>query len=127
MAVNGYTVERLLTLGAQFYGDGGSSANKVDTETASICVIGLGYAGPPLAVEFGQQDKTRGYDLPRASRFCNSDPVPTSEANSSAQYRNFRSADGWRLLASIEKANRLLGYCPTYATDAGTREAMPWY
>ena len=30
---------------------------------ASICVIGLGYVGLPLAIEFGKKYRTVGFDL----------------------------------------------------------------
>ena len=34
-----------------------------DTEKLTICVLGLGYVGLPLAVEFGKSIKTIGYDI----------------------------------------------------------------
>lgn len=36
---------------------------KIDTNNTSIAVIGLGYVGLPLAVEFGKKYKTVGFDI----------------------------------------------------------------
>ena len=35
-------------------------------ETSTIGIVGLGYVGLPLAVEFGKRFETVGYDLNRA-------------------------------------------------------------
>ena len=43
------------------------------------------------------------------------------------QYRDFRAADVRHSLASIEKANKLLGYKPTHTIRQGMAEAMDWY
>ncbi|MBS0343932.1 MAG: Vi polysaccharide biosynthesis UDP-N-acetylglucosaminuronic acid C-4 epimerase TviC [Proteobacteria bacterium] len=43
------------------------------------------------------------------------------------KYRDFRDGDVRHSQASIEKAKKLLGYCPTHALAAGVAEAMPWY
>ncbi len=43
------------------------------------------------------------------------------------QYRDFRAADVRHSLASIEKAERLLGYRPTHTIQEGMNEAMGWY
>ena len=34
----------------------------------SICVVGLGYVGLPLAVEFGKKYKTIGFDLNKKNK-----------------------------------------------------------
>lgn len=42
-------------------------------------------------------------------------------------YRDFRAGDVQHSLASIEKAQRLLGYVPQWAVAAGLERAMGWY
>lgn len=44
-----------------------------------------------------------------------------------AVFRDFRGGDVRHSLASIEKANRLLGYEPKYNLARGLHAAMPWY
>jgi UDP-N-acetyl-D-galactosamine dehydrogenase len=36
------------------------------TENTTIAVVGLGYVGLPLAVEFGKKFRTVGFDLSQA-------------------------------------------------------------
>lgn len=36
------------------------------TENTAVAVVGLGYVGLPLAVEFGKRYRTLGYDLSEA-------------------------------------------------------------
>ncbi|MEN1727755.1 MAG: hypothetical protein AAGJ52_04875, partial [Pseudomonadota bacterium] len=40
-----------------------SRLQELEAGNASIAVIGLGYVGLPLAVNFGQQFKTIGFDI----------------------------------------------------------------
>jgi len=42
-------------------------------------------------------------------------------------YRDFRAGDVRHSLASISKANELLGYAPTHRIGAGIAETMNWY
>ena len=42
-------------------------------------------------------------------------------------YRDFRAGDVQHSLASIEKAQRLLGYAPQWVVAAGLERAMGWY
>ena len=35
-----------------------------------ICVVGLGYVGLPLAVEFGNNRETLGFDINKKSSIC---------------------------------------------------------
>lgn len=42
-------------------------------------------------------------------------------------YRDFRAGDVRHSQADISKAQRLLGYAPSYDIKAGIAEAMPWY
>ena len=44
-----------------------------------------------------------------------------------AVYRDFRSGDVRHSLASVEKAQALLGYAPTHRLGQGLAMAMPWY
>ena len=37
--------------------------SKVHSKDAKICILGLGYVGLPLAVEFGKSWDTVGYDI----------------------------------------------------------------
>jgi hypothetical protein len=51
------------------------SSKAANQKRASVAVVGLGYVGLPLAVEFGKQFDTIGYDLSAAKidsyrRFC---------------------------------------------------------
>src|SRR4029450_6238498 len=34
-----------------------------ETQLATVCVVGLGYVGLPVAVEFGKQRPTLGFDM----------------------------------------------------------------
>jgi UDP-N-acetylglucosamine 4-epimerase len=43
------------------------------------------------------------------------------------EYHDFRAADVRHSLASIEKAERLIGYRPTHTIQKGMKEAMDWY
>jgi UDP-N-acetylglucosamine/UDP-N-acetylgalactosamine 4-epimerase len=43
------------------------------------------------------------------------------------RYREFRTGDVRHSQADIGKAQRLLGYAPRFALEAGIAEAMPWY
>ena len=54
-----------------------------EKDATVVCVVGLGYVGLPLAVEFGKQYETIGYDLSEAKvasykRYCD----PTGEVSS---------------------------------------------
>ena len=51
----------------------------------------------------------------------------TSFQNSQPVYRGFRAGDVRHSLASIGKAQRLLGYAPTHRVTEGIANAMPWY
>ena len=37
--------------------------SKIESRKARLAIIGLGYVGLPLAVEFGKQFATLGYDI----------------------------------------------------------------
>lgn len=61
--------------------------------------------------------KLRAILLPRHARLLNAKQA----------YRDFRAGDVRHSLASIAKAQGLLGYRPTHSIDQGLAEAMPWY
>ena len=42
-------------------------------------------------------------------------------------YRDFRAGDVRHSQADIDKAERLLGYSPSFDINAGIDLAMPWY
>jgi UDP-N-acetylglucosamine 4-epimerase len=42
-------------------------------------------------------------------------------------HAEFRAGDVRHSQASIDKAQRLLGYAPTHDVRVGLREALPWY
>ncbi len=48
-------------------------------------------------------------------------------ADAKPVYRDFRAGDVQHSLASIEKAQRLLGYAPQWRIAAGLKQAMGWY
>ena len=43
--------------------DARTAAAEPEQSTATVCVVGLGYVGLPVAVEFGKLRPTVGYDL----------------------------------------------------------------
>ena len=54
------------------------------------------------------------------------DRVP-AVAGRSPDHRDFRAGDVLHSQASVDKAERLLGFVPTHDVDAGIAAAMPWY
>ena len=38
-------------------------SDKINNKSITICIVGLGYVGLPLAVEFGKQYQTIGFDI----------------------------------------------------------------
>ena len=55
---------------------------RLENKTATIGIVGLGYVGLPLAVEFGKKYRTIGFDLSEAKvnnykNFCD----PTGEVS----------------------------------------------
>jgi UDP-N-acetylglucosamine 4-epimerase len=59
----------------------------------------------------------RGNLLPRYPHLLDAQPI----------YRDFRAGDVRHSKADIAKAERLLGYRPSFKISAGIAEAMPWY
>lgn len=62
-------------------------------------------------------DALREALLPRYPHLSGATPI----------YRDFRAGDVQHSLASIEKAQRLLGYAPQWRVAAGLQQAMAWY
>ncbi len=52
---------------------------RMDSQTETVAVVGLGYVGLPLAVAFGRKRRTIGYDL---------------SVDKIAAYRNFTDPTG---------------------------------
>ncbi|MBK6741965.1 MAG: nucleotide sugar dehydrogenase [Hydrogenophilales bacterium] len=90
-----------------------------------IAVVGLGYVGLPLAVEFGKQYDTVGYDLCAAklAHFRNHrDPTGgVSEADLKAATRLTVSADA----ASLARADVIIVAVPTPVDDANIPDFSP--
>ena len=70
------------------------------TETKTIAIVGLGYVGLPLAVEFGKKYRTFGYDL---------------SASKISSYQNHCDPTGEVSVAELKSASLL-----SFSTDAST-------
>lgn len=95
------------------------------THKPTIAIIGLGYVGLPLAVEFGKKYKTIGYDLKRSSiesyRKC-IDPtgeVPQSQFEESAYLEVTADA------AKLSQADFIIIAVPTPIDNARQPDLMP--
>ena len=109
-------------------------------EKFAVVVVGLGYVGLPLAVEFGKKFETIGYDLSETkiahyrNFFDPNGEVSTEDLKAASGliyskpvYRDFRSGDVRHSLADIGKARALLAYEPSYRIREGLVEAKEWY
>ncbi len=98
---------------------------KVLVKDACVAVVGLGYVGLPLAVEFGKKYKTIGYDLSVAKidsykRFCD----PTGEVSS----ENLKAASGLTVTtdpASLALADFIIVAVPTPVDAAHIPDFSP--
>lgn len=103
----------------------GSYAESLDNNAVVICVVGLGYVGLPLAVEFGKRYETIGYDLSEAKiasyqNFC--DPTgDVSSADLKAAVRLTVSSDP----GNIAKADFIIIAVPTPVDEAHTPDFSP--
>lgn len=96
-----------------------------------ICIIGLGYIGLPLAVEFGKEYSTIGFDI-NGQRIkeliAGYDSTQFSHLKDcKPTYRDFRAGDVMHFLADISKANKLQGYEPSHRIDEGLKVVIGWY
>lgn len=103
----------------------GGHAENSDKNAVIVCVVGLGYVGLPLAVEFGKRYETIGYDLSDAKiasykNFCD----PTGEVSSSdlkAAAQLSVSSDP----SNIAKADFIIVAVPTPVDEAHTPDFSP--
>src|ERR1700737_1527748 len=88
------------------------------TETTTVAVVGLGYVGLPLAVEFGKQYSTIGFDLSTAKVAAYQKGVdPTGEVSSD----ELRAATGLRFTtdpADLRGADFIVVAVPTPVDEA---------
>jgi UDP-N-acetyl-D-galactosamine dehydrogenase len=90
-----------------------------------VAVVGLGYVGLPLAVEFGKKYHTIGYDLSEIKiesyrRFCD----PTNEVSS----ENLKASDGLTFTTDaslLNTADFIIVAVPTPVDDAHTPDFSP--
>ena len=97
----------------------------VTLENARIAVIGLGYVGLPLAVEFGKQREVIGFDI-NAARIAglksgvDSTLEVTLEALNAAAYLSFSSS-----VEVLRKANVYIVTVPTPIDDTNAPDLLP--
>ena len=88
------------------------------TETTTVAVVGLGYVGLPLAVEFGKQYSTIGFDLSTAKVAAYQKGVdPTGEVSSD----ELRAATGLRFTtdaSELREADVIVVAVPTPVDEA---------
>ena len=88
-----------------------------------VAVVGLGYVGLPLAVEFGRKMTTIGYDLSAEKvehyrRFCD----PTGEVSTD----DLKAAT--RLTVTTDPADLAQAdFKQTHHIDEGLKASMGWY
>ena len=95
-------------------------ANKIADKEAVIGIIGLGYVGLPLAVEYaGKGFKTIGYDLDTRKVSALSDGISYIEDIDSSAIQNIRSSDMFRATSefdSLTEADIIFICVPTPVT-----------
>jgi len=88
------------------------------TETTTVAIVGLGYVGLPLAVEFGKQYRTMGFDLSTAKVAAYQKGVdPTGEVSSD----ELRAATGLRFTtdaSALREADVIIVAVPTPVDEA---------
>ena len=97
------------------------------SETTVVAVIGLGYVGLPLAVEFGKKFRTIGYDLSEAKiasykKYCD----PTGEL-STEQLRAATKLEVSVNPATISEADFIVVAVPTPVDEASTPDFSPLF
>ena len=95
------------------------------TETTTVAVVGLGYVGLPLAVEFGKQYSTIGFDLSTAKVAAYQKGVdPTGEVSSD----ELRAATGLRFTtdaSALREADVIVVAVPTPVDEAHQPDFRP--
>jgi UDP-N-acetyl-D-galactosamine dehydrogenase len=98
---------------------------KTELENKTVAVMGLGYVGLPLAVEFGRRMTTVGFDLNEAKlacyRRCQDPTGGTSEADLSAASRLKYTSDP----ADMAPADFIIVAVPTPVDDAHQPDFTP--
>jgi nucleoside-diphosphate-sugar epimerase len=82
-----------------------------DINNLRIGIIGLGYVGLPLAVEFGKQYPTVGFDIKTAEK--NLLPLQPGDV-----------PDTW---ADTEDLAADIGYQPSTTVEVGVQNFVEWY
>lgn len=94
----------------------------MNANTATVAVVGLGYVGLPLAVEFGKKFRTVGYDLSKEKVSAYRRRVdPTGEVSS----EDLRAATGLDCTAEsrrLAEADFVVVAVPTLVDVARRRE-----
>ncbi|MEZ9231541.1 Vi polysaccharide biosynthesis UDP-N-acetylglucosamine C-6 dehydrogenase TviB [Vibrio amylolyticus] len=98
---------------------------KITLENTRIGIIGLGYVGLPLAVEFGKRQPTIGYDIYQArvdelNLGKDSTLECTSEQLAAAKYASYTTE-----LSSIKGCNFYIVTVPTPITDENVPDLTP--
>ncbi|MGC9460096.1 Vi polysaccharide biosynthesis UDP-N-acetylglucosamine C-6 dehydrogenase TviB [Vibrio genomosp. F10] len=98
---------------------------KITLENTRIGIIGLGYVGLPLAVEFGKRQPTIGYDIYQArvdelNLGKDSTLECTSEQLAAAKYASYTTD-----LSSIKGCNFYIVTVPTPITDENVPDLTP--
>src|SRR5512135_794286 len=98
---------------------------KIDFKNKTVAVVGLGYVGLPLAVEFGKRMATIGYDLNQAKldqyRKCKDPTGGVEDADLRAATRLKYSSDP----RDLAQADLLIVAVPTPVDDAHQPDFSP--
>jgi len=98
---------------------------KIDFKNKTVAVVGLGYVGLPLAVEFGKRMATIGYDLNQAKldqyRQCKDPTGSATEGELRAATRLKYSSDA----RDLAQADLLIVAVPTPVDDAHQPDFSP--
>ena len=91
----------------------------------SIGVVGLGYVGLPLAVEFGKIRRTIGFDLSVDKIACYTSMTDTSGELSSEDLREAQHLTFTNIPTGLKKADILIVCVPTPVTNAHVPDLKP--
>ena len=98
---------------------------KIELESKTVAVVGLGYVGLPLAVEFGKRMTTVGYDLNEAKLACyrrGQDPTGSVDASGMRAATKLKYTGDPRDLAA---ADFIIVAVPTPVDDAHQPDFSP--
>ena len=94
-------------------------------ENLRIGIIGLGYVGLPLAVEFGKKIPTVGFDIDKKRIFQLKDGVDVTLECESDELKNASLLSYTYELEGIKDCNFYIVTVPTPITDEKTPDLMP--